>query len=264
MSTADVTVRPTIDRAWLERAAAADPFPHAYALWDLDQYPDRVRFVSALRGDRTTGYLLIWPGRDAVVVHWFGAKEEAPLLAEQLPPRPLILVVSDEVRAEVERLRGPVVSYPVLLLVAPPGAGSPIPPTGGHSRRLTGDDRAALRALTDGPKEMVAMGYSAVDPGQEVVWGVFEEGELCGAARASVTLPSVWVLSGVFVHPSKRGRGLGHTLVRAVLDDARRAGVPVGLYVREDQRAARAVYDRAGFRLRDRRTWMDAGAGLEP
>jgi len=264
MSPGDVSLRPTIDRSWLERAAAEDPVAHAFALWDLDRFPDRVRFVSALRGDTTRGYLLVWLGRAAVVVHWFGATEEAPVLAEALPPRPLVVVAPEEVRREVERARGPLVSYPVLLLIAPAGVAPAAVPPAGTARRLTADDRTQLRELTAGHDELVASGYATVDPGQEVVWGVFEDGGLCGVGRATVFRSSVWILGGVFVHPARRGRGFGHTLVRAVLADARRAGVPVGLYVREDRPAARAIYERAGFRPHGRRTWMDGGTGLEP
>jgi len=264
MSHRDVTLRPTIDRPWLERAAAGDPVAHAFALWDLDRFPDRVRFVSVLRGEETTGYLLVWLGRPGVVVHWFGGSEEADALAESLPPRPVVVVAPEELRDVVERARGPARSYPVLVLSAPPTRAPAAEPSSGASRRLAPDDRSALLELISGATDLVTSGYPAVDLGREVVWGVFDEGRLAGVARATVTLPSVWILSGVFVHPSRRGRGLGHRLVRAVLADAGRAGVTVGLYVREDRPAAPAIYERAGFRLHGRRTWMDAGVGLEP
>ena len=82
-----VETRPTIDRAWLESVARDDPILHAYALWDLDHHPGRVRFASAVRGTTTLGYLLLWPlGDGGTVVHWLGdAAETAPLL-DHLPP----------------------------------------------------------------------------------------------------------------------------------------------------------------------------------
>jgi GNAT superfamily N-acetyltransferase len=264
MAEEPVTIRPSIDREWLEAAAADDPIAHAYAVWDLERYPDRVRFFSAYRGNRVTGYLLVWPGRLAVIVHWFGARDEAAELAQRLPPRPLVVIAPEASQADVEETRGPTRGYPVLLLAAPRGAAEPGPPGPAPTRRLGSDDRAAVAALTERNPEVVAAGYSDLDLGRETVWGVFDGARLAGVARAAVALPRAWILSGVFVHPELRGRGFGRALVRAALDEARRAGVPVGLYVREDRPAARAVYAAAGFRPHGRRIWCDAGAGLAP
>ncbi len=264
MAAGPVALRPSIDRAWLERAAHDDPLAHAYALWDLDRYPDRVRFVSAVRGDTTTGYLLVWPGRLALLVHWQGALREAPELAAQLPPRPVVVVAPEEVRGAVERARGPVRVHPVLSLVAAPAASVATRDPPGRVRRLSPADRPALLALTEATEELVASGYPYIDLEREAVWGAFEDGRIAGVARTTVTLPEIWVLSGVFVAPNRRGHGLGRSLVGAVLADARVAQVPVGLFVREDRPAARALYDRAGFRPHGRRLWIDAGTGLEP
>lgn len=265
MASAAIDLRPTIDRAWLETAAAADPIAHALALWDLDRYPDRVRFVSALKDERTVGYLLLWLGHPTTpVVHWFGTTEDARALAEGLPPRPMVAVVPEEMRPEVERARGPVTSHVLLRLVAdperPPGEES------GRSdvRRLVRTDLPELLRLTSGRGEMVASEYPRLDPDQEAVWGCFEDGQLRGVARAVVRLPTVWLLGGVYVDPADRGRGLGVAVVRAALAAGMQEGAMVGLYVREDRPAARAVYEHAGFRPEGRRIWVDAGADLDP
>ncbi len=262
MAAGSVAVRPTIDRAWLERASLTEPVAHAYARWDLERYPDRVRFFSAIRGDATVAYLLIWPGRVAVVVHYVGAPDAADDLAPFLPPRPLVLMAPEEVGAPLAAGRAPAASYPVLLLAARPGAVAR--GRDERVRRLVPADRPALLALVAGETELVASGYPEVDLEREAVWGSFEAGRLAGVARNSVVLPDVWILSGVFVAPDRRGRGHAQALVRAVLGDAASDGVTVGLYVREDRPAARAVYDRAGFRLVGRRRWIDAGANLAP
>jgi len=262
MESAGYALRPTIDRSWLERVAIADPVPHAYARWDLLRYPDRVRFVSAVRGEATQAYLLLWPGRGALIVHYVGDPEAAEALATALPARPFVIVAPEDVHRSVERARGPTVTFPVLMMAARPG---PAPGAAAASvRRLLPDDRPALLALTRTDGELVASGYPALDLAEEFVWGAFEDGALAGVARRSVHLPDVWILSGVFVSPRLRGRGLGHALVRAVLADAAAARVTVGLFVREDRPAARTVYDRAGFRPIGRRLWIDAGSGLAP
>ncbi|MGI0071834.1 MAG: GNAT family N-acetyltransferase [Thermoplasmata archaeon] len=264
MSRASPELRPTIDRVWLEAAARADPLAHAYAVWDLDRFPDRIRFISAVRGESTEGYLLVWLGHPAApIVHWVGGVDDAGTLVGGLPPRPLVVIGPEEVRAVVERARGPAKSFPLLALLARPTArrGTGV---SGLVRRLTGADRPELVRLVSGETELVAADYPGIDPDHDSVWGAFEGDRLSGVARAVVRRPEVWVLGNVYVRPSARGRGLGLALVHRVLDAAAGAGVPVGLFVREDRPAARAMYARAGFRPQGRRVWVDAGAGLAP
>ena len=55
------------------------------------------------------------------------------------------------------------------------------------------------------------------------------------------------------VEPSRRGNGIGSRLLAAAEDEARRRGLPyMGLMVTEDNAAARALYERAGY-LTERR-----------
>lgn len=55
------------------------------------------------------------------------------------------------------------------------------------------------------------------------------------------------------VEPSARGQGIGSRLLAAAEDETRRRGLPyMGLMVTEDNAAARALYERAGF-LTERR-----------
>jgi ribosomal protein S18 acetylase RimI-like enzyme len=55
------------------------------------------------------------------------------------------------------------------------------------------------------------------------------------------------------VEPSHRCRGIGSRLLAAAEDEARRRGLPyMGLMVTEDNAAARALYERAGY-LTERR-----------
>lgn len=261
-------LRPTIDREWLDRASALDPFSHAYARWDLDHAPYRVRFVSALDGEETVGYLLIWLGHPtATVVHWVGSDPRARVLADALPARPLIVIVPETFQNAAVSARGPARPLSVLLLASEPSAepraesGAPAP---FDVRRLERPDHPALVAFAERQVDPVAGEYPALDPGEEWIWGAFDRGKLVGAARAAVRLPELWLLGGVYVDPSARGRGAGRALVATVLGSARDARVRVGLYVREDRLEARRLYERMGFRPVGRRTWLDLGAGFAP
>ena len=261
-------LRPTIDRAWLERAAEKDPFVHAYGLWDLDHVPNRVRFVSALDGDQTVGYLLVWLGHPTrTVVHWVGSDPRARILAEALPPRPLVAIVPEAFQDVVVAARGPARPSTLLLLahdIAVVPGSPPGPPRSTAVRRLERGDHSALVEFAGRQSDPVAAEYPTLDPGEDWIWGAFEDEKLLGAVRAAVRLPDVWLVGGVYVDPAARGRGIGRALVEAALSSAREERVRVGLYVREDRLEARRLYERLGFRPLGRRTWLDLGAGFAP
>jgi len=261
-------LRPTIDREWLAHAAELDPFSHAYARWDLDRAPYRVRFVSALDGDQTVGYLLIWLGHPAAtVVHWVGSDPRARALVDALPARPLIAIVPEAFQSATVAARGPGRPLTVLLLANDPSVESRAdesPPASFEVRRLERPDHPSLVAFAERQTDPVAAEYPALDPGEEWIWGAFERGKLLGTVRAAVRLTDVWLLGGVYVDPAARGRGLGRALVGAALAGAREARAKVGLYVREDRHEARRLYEQMGFRPIGRRTWLDLGAGFSP
>lgn len=257
-------LRPTIDRAWLEREAARDPLAHAFALWDLTQNPDRIRFFSAVEGETTLGYLLVWLGHPtATIVHWVGGGADTGL-AGLLPPRPLVAIVSDEARDVVEAERGPAREHQLRAMVharAPSTTAEQPPP---EVRRLQREDVGPLAAFARRQNDPVVADYPFLDPEAEPTWGAFEGADLVGVARAEVRLPAIWVLGGVYVEPTARGRGWGRSLVSAALREGEATGALVALYVREDRIEANRLYESLGFRTEGRRVWLDLGAGLAP
>ncbi|MCI4364738.1 MAG: GNAT family N-acetyltransferase [Thermoplasmata archaeon] len=261
----DLEIRPSIDREWLEGESRKDPFLHAYALWDLDQYPDRVRFVSAVRGTATLGYLLVWPlAGGGTVVHWVGPEGESEALIEHLPPRPLVVVCAEGAGPAVERARGPAVTHPLLLEAAPPGAPPPAGPLDERVRRLSSAERPLLDVFARRQTDAIATGYVGTDPGQEPVWAGFLEGEIVALARPAVRLPHLWFVGGVYVAPEVRNQGWGRAVVRAVMVEATRAAARCALYVREESAPARALYERLGYRPVARRLMVDAGLHRVP
>ncbi|MGP8078219.1 MAG: GNAT family N-acetyltransferase [Thermoplasmata archaeon] len=260
-----VELRPTIDRAWLEGAAEREPVEHAYALWDLAHYPDRIRMVSAVQDDRTVGYLLVWLGLPNVtIVHWHGLGPGSERLADVLPARPLVVIVPPEARGAVLAARGVGREYPEQMMLRSSERPPELRGTPGEVRRLLGPDGPDLWAWARRQPDPQAAEYPGLDPALDAVWGAFHRGRLVGAARAAVRLPRQWVVAGVYVEPEARRLGFGHALVRSIVTAAEEAGARVGLFVREDRGEARRLYERLGFRAIARRLWLDLGAGLEP
>ncbi len=258
-----VELRSTIDYRWLEEAAKADPMVHAYTLWNLVHYPDRIRFVSAVRGGTTVGYLLVWLGRPTrPVVHWFGHLPETAALVAALPPPPFATVVPPEIEPLVTGTRGAASTHAVLTMLRDRGAVD-CDPTGTAVRRVTRADRPALEAWAQRTPDPVVVEYAASDPEAEHLWAVFEGAYIVGIAGAAVRLATIWVVAGVFVDPLARRRGVGRALMTAILGAAESAGASVGLHVREDALAARALYDGLGFRPVGRNLWLEY-AGVWP
>ena len=265
MAATVVEVRPTIDRAWLERVAAQDPVTHAFALWDLERNPGRIRFFSAVDGDAPVGYLRVWRGHPRVpIVHWFGTGHGTERLAEWLPRRPCVAIVPEEIVPMVEAARGPGPSYRELILARAKGTPWVAPDERKEVRRLTRADVPPLETWARRQDDPVTAEYPFLDPEVDVSWGAFEGDRLVGVVRAEVRLPRVWVLGGVYVEPEARARGWGRELLGAALRSADATGATVALYVREDRAPARALYESVGFRPVGHRVWVDLGANLAP
>jgi GNAT superfamily N-acetyltransferase len=260
-----IEVRPTIDRDWLETVAETEPVVHAYALWNLDRHPDRVRFTSVVRGTATLGYLMLWPVNDGTtIVHWVGESKDTGPLVDHLPGRPLVVVCSESTGAAVEHARGPAVVHPILVEEAPAGAPPPMGPQDEAVRRLRPDEEPALRDFAGRQRDRIGSAYGSIDVHEEPIWAGFDDGRIVALARPAVRLPRLWVVSGVYVDPDRRNRGWARAVVRAVMTEAAAVGAKCGLVVREDSAAARSVYERLGFRTVARRLWVDAGAHREP
>lgn len=253
-----MTVAEGIDPAWLKDALRREPVRHSFAAWDVQWERERARFVSCRVGGATVGYLLIWLGDPThPVVHWVGDITSAPELAPYLPARPLTVAAPEEIVPLVQQLRGPASWIPILRLTVRPTA--PVPGSEDPRVRALGPaDAARLRTWAQRHVDPLVQGYSRFDPQRHTVWGAFEGAEIVGAAFASVRLPEVWTLNGIFVEESARGHGLGLALTAHAVEGARRAGALAHLNVRETNRTARRVYERLGFQEYDRLAWIEA------
>jgi uncharacterized protein len=86
-----------------------------------------------------------------------------------------------------------------------------------------------------------------VRAGQSLAW--IEAGQVLFKADVGAVSRAACQVQGVWVAPQFRGQGIGQRCTAAVVEYARTAIAPVvSLYVNDYNRAARAAYDRVGFR----------------
>ena len=76
-----------------------------------------------------------------------------------------------------------------------------------------------------------------------------DDGEVVFKAEVASLTPHAAQVQGVWVHPGRRGRGLGGSGMAAVVEHVLRDLAPVvSLYVNDYNAAARRVYEQVGFR----------------
>ena len=78
-------------------------------------------------------------------------------------------------------------------------------------------------------------------------WARFEHGEVVFKAEVGSQSPAVGQIQGVWVHPDRRGRGLGSAGTATVVQAVVAGGRIASLYVNGFNTVARASYARVGF-----------------
>lgn len=204
--------------------AGANLIPLRGAVEDLNAFADKA-MRSARRCSSLVGRAeLVLPMWQRLETGWGPARdvrEHQPLLALGGPPA--CAVDPDVRRVRIDELDAYLVAA-VDMFIGEVGIDPRIGDGGrGYRRRIAG---------------LIAAGRA---------WARFERGEVIFKAEVGSRSPAVGQIQGVWVHPDRRGRGLGAAgtaaLVAAVVADGRIAS----LYVNGYNTVARAAYERVGF-----------------
>jgi GNAT superfamily N-acetyltransferase len=251
----DYRVTDRIDPDWLAEQYRRSPVLNAFTVFDRAEFPERIGFRVLERDGAPVAYLLLWNGADGSrAVHWIGSTEAPERLTAAFPDPPLIAAVPDAVAAEVRRRFPEARAQGVQLQVCERRT-----ETAGGVRRLRPEDEPALREFAERVDEPLARGYRGHRFDKGYLVGVFEGSRLLSVASAMVRLPEVWMIGGVVTRPEARGRGHARNTTAWLVREALGAGAVPSLYVLDDNRSARSVYDRLGFRSIDHRTRIELG-----
>lgn len=106
---------------------------------------------------------------------------------------------------------------------------------------------AERKAFLDGQFEAQQASYEAQFPASEHLL-VCVGGEPVGRLWVDRS-PSGILIVDVSLLPAHRGSGVGTALLRGLMDEAERDGVPIRLSVERDNPRATALYRRLGFRI---------------
>ena len=204
--------------------AGANLIPLRGAVEDLNAFADKAmrsaRRCSSLVG-RAELVLAMWQRLESAWGPARDVREHQPLLALGGPPA---CAIDPEVRrVRIEELDAYLVAA-VDMFIGEVGIDPRIGDGGrGYRRRIAG---------------LIAAGRA---------WARFERGEVIFKAEVGSQSSAVGQIQGVWVHPDRRGRGLGAAgtaaLVAAVVAEGRIAS----LYVNGYNTVARAAYERVGF-----------------
>jgi len=111
--------------------------------------------------------------------------------------------------------------------------------------------------------EIAARFVNRFDAKRERCWIAERDGARVGAVFLVKQSARVAKLRVLIVEPSARGLGLGKRLVEACIDFARAAGYrKLVLWTQSELAAARAIYEKAGFRLVSREPHHSFGKKL--
>jgi ribosomal protein S18 acetylase RimI-like enzyme len=252
------------NRKWAIDSLRSDVIRHVFGFYDLQYDQENTMMYAAVEDGRLGGYVLIYGALDFPSV---------------------VLECDDEIMEELIRyapVDGFILHAPLCLL---PRIKKSFPNAkhyvenwmlvrkGGakffrseYVRKLDTGDGSKLAVLLstrddrlEGSEKKCADWISRMP-----IYGVCIEGELVSYAGSFIQTPQVWMIGGVYTHPSRRSMGYATMATSAVTEEALEKSVAAALFVRSDNYPAIRVYEKVGYTSIGEKLWVDVGTGRRP
>ena len=241
-----------------------DVIRHVFAFYDIQYEPEHTTMYAAFENGNLKGYFLIYMGLDFPSVVLECEKGIAEKLIGYAPENHFIIHVPPNLLPIIEDKFPNAKHYVEDWMLVKKGQANFFKSE--HVHRLCSEDDASrlavlLSSREDRPKRTKKyMDWISKTP----VYGVSVDSELVSYAGSFLQLPQVWMIGGVFTHPSHRNKGYATLATSAVTEEALKNAETAALFVRSDNYSAIRVYEKIGYKKIGEKLWVDVGTGLKP
>jgi len=242
----------TLDDSKLESFLLSDKAAFLYFLGDLEPpFSERTRFATIEWDEQILGVALVYQESSAAALLAYAPNESLGIILDTLkPPQEFAFHITPNLLDEMERqaLVSSAESFKRYVRQGTPEAFNHP-----NCRKLQLKDLPAARKLKSGIDEIwFTTEQFSINP----FVGVFDDDQMIAMAGTHCFSASrnVAALGSIGVHPSRRGEGWGECATRAILSEMRGVVDFIGLNVVEDNRVARRLYEKLGFKECD--SWV--------
>jgi ribosomal protein S18 acetylase RimI-like enzyme len=246
-----------------------DLLANVYTIYDL-QYErgSKAKFYVAKELEKIAGVLLKYQGYPHAIAIVLGSSEAIYSLLENVTIERMLLLGTPELTKTLEEKFPNAPKYGVNIMALDTHTANLI--TTAHVRRLGAEDANAwaqseahrLGQSQTPAKEAVLEAQSLL--AKNTAFGIYDAGLLVARATSHVQLPEAWAIGGIFTEPNYRERGLAMSVTSALVQEALRYTGKVVLFVRSNNAPANHIYEKIGFRMIAKRTWLAIGTGITP
>lgn len=240
-----------------------DVIRNVFAFYDIQYEPEHTTMYAAFENKHLKGYVLIYTALDFPSVDLECEKGIAEKLIEYVPENHFIMHVPQNLLPIIKG-KFPKAKHYVEDWMLVKGQANFF--RSGHVHRLGSEDDASRLAILlssreDRPKRTKTyMDWISKMP----IYGVSVNSELVSYAGSFLQLPQVWMIGGVYTHPSYRNKGYATLATSAVTEEAFRHAETAALFVRSDNYSAIRVYEKIGYKKIGEKLWVDVGTGHKP
>jgi RimJ/RimL family protein N-acetyltransferase len=240
-----------------------DILRHVFAVYDMQYEPQYTTVYAAFEGAELKGYVLIYTAMDFPSVILECEPNIAGRLVEYAPER-FIMHASENLWPIVKAAFPNAKHYMEEWMFAKKEHANFF--KSDFVRRLNIEDAKLLATLLASREDRPARPAEKYADWitKQPLYGVFVNGELVAYAGSFLQLPQVWMIGGVYTHPTHRNKGYATLAVSKVTEQALRNAEAAALFVRSDNYPAIRAYEKIGYKKIGEKLWVDMGTGLRP